>query len=318
MQERTVYLNGEFLPESQAKVSVLDCGFFIGEGVHDVTRTFRHKFFRLKDHIDRLYRSAKSIRLPLDMPPEEMERISEEVLRRNVDLLEEGDDYWFIHIATRGPTNYRWDPRQTPKPTITMFCTPLPYKGFAKFYLTGAHVVTPPTRQAPSSCYDPKIKLNYRPQIYIASAEAQLVDPEAFALLLDLEGNVTEGDGWNFFIAKDGQLITAGPKAILEGISRQTVIELAGKLGISVVEREFQLYDVYHADEAFMTATSRSILPVSRANGLRIGSGSVPGPITKRLIAAWNEMVGMDIVAQALHYGGVEQTRVVPNYAGVR
>lgn len=303
-EERVVYLSGEFLPESKAKVSVFDCGFFMGEGVHEATRTFRHKFFRLRDHIDQLYRSAKSIRLEIDMTPDEMECISREVLERNLCLLDEGDDYWFLHLVSRGLVNWRWDPGFASKPTIVMLCIPLPYHEFAKFYKSGAHVVTPPTRQVPPSCFDPKIKQNYRPQLHIATAEAKLVDPEAFALLLDLEGHVTEGAGWNFFIVRDSTLITPGPQSVLEGISRQAVIGLARQLGIPVVERDFPMYDVYHADEAFMTATSRSILPVSRANGLQIGH-MVPGPITKQLIDAWIEMVGMDFVAQALRYGGV-------------
>ena len=306
MKERIVYLNGNYLPESNAKVSIFDCGFYIGEGVHEVTRTFGHQFFKLHDHIDRLYRSLKSIRIQLHMNPDEMERISRDVLERNLPLIKEDNDYWFMHVVSRGSFNFSWEENFKQEPTIAIFCAPLPYKRFAKFYGTGAHVVTPPTRQAPPCCFDPKIKLNYRPQIFIASAEAKLVDSEAFALLLDLEGNVTEGDGWNFFIVKSGALFTASSKSILEGVSRQTVLELADELGIPKYERDFQIYDVYHADEAFMTATSRSILPISRANGIEIGNGSVPGPITTRLIEAWSEMVGMDIVAQALRYGGVQ------------
>jgi branched-chain amino acid aminotransferase len=186
-----------------------------------------------------------------------------------------------------------------------MLCTPLPYREFAKFYRIGAHVVTPPTRQVPPSCFDPKIKLTCRPQFQIGSSEAKLVDPEAFALLLDVEGNVTEGAGFNFFIVKDNTLITPGSESVLEGMSRQVVIELAEKLGIPVVERGFPMYDVYHADEAFMTATSRSIVPVARANGLQIGQTPL-GPITKRLMDTWVELVGLDFVAQALRYAGID------------
>jgi branched-chain amino acid aminotransferase len=306
MRLRTVYLNGQFLPESEAKISIFDNGFFIGEGVHEVSRTFRHRLFKLRDHLDRLYRSCKAIRIEVGISPREMEALSMQVLEENLPLIAEDDDYWFLHIVTRGSASHRWESGMQTQPTIAIFCTPLPYRGFAKFYKTGAHVVTPSTRQAPPACFDPKIKLNYRPQIYLAGAEARLMDPEAFALLLDLEGNVTEGDGWNFFLVKSGELVTPGSSSILEGISRQTVIELAGKMDIPVTERNFQLYDVIQADEAFMTATSRSILPISRINGIRLGEGLVPGPVTQRLIDSWNEMVGMDIVAQALKYGGVE------------
>lgn len=301
-EERKVYLNGNFISESEASISIFDRGFLIGEGVHDVVRTFNHKFFRLDEHIERLFESARSIGLDLEVSKSETKRISEKVLNRNLHLLDEDDDYWFFLMATRGKDKW-WTADFRSQSTLTLFCTPLPYNRFAKLYESGAHIVTPSVRQVPSSCYDPKIKLNYRPQIYLARTEVNRINPEALALMLDMEGNVTEGDGWNFFIVKDEELITAKTDSVLEGISRSVTIELAENINISVKEQKFQLHDVYNADEAFMTATSKSILPVSKVNGVSIRD-SIPGPITGRLIEAWKSLVGIDFVSQALRHSG--------------
>ena len=138
----------------------------------------------------------------------------------------------------------------------------------------------------------------------LASLEAHDVDPESYPVLLDLDGNISEGTGFNFWIVTDGVLRTAGDRSILQGVSRTTIIELARELDIPVVEEELQLYDAYNADEAFISGTSPCLLPASKIDNRPIGD-DMPGPIVKRLLAAWSEKVGVDIVGQARSQAGL-------------
>jgi branched-chain amino acid aminotransferase len=157
--------------------------------------------------------------------------------------------------------------------------------------------VTPSIRHVPPQCYDPKMKYRSRMHYYLADKEAQLVDPDAVALLLDLEGNVTETGGANFLIVQEDRIVSPSPRNILPGVSRKVVFELAAGLGIGTAEGDFQVHDVVNADEAFTTSTPYCLMPVTRANGIAIGSGR-PGPFFARLAAAWSEEVGVDILDQ--------------------
>jgi branched-chain amino acid aminotransferase len=171
----------------------------------------------------------------------------------------------------------------------------------AHYYDAGRHVVTPPTRHSHPLTLDPKIKYRSRLHFAIADAEARLVDPEAIPLMLDLDGNLAEGTGWNFFLVRKGELLTPAERNILAGISRQTTIELATKDGIRVIERDLQPYDALNADEAFITATSLCLMPVTRFNGQPIGEGR-PGPMTRRLMSLWKEYLNFDFEAQAKEF----------------
>ncbi|HTU21629.1 MAG TPA: aminotransferase class IV [Gemmataceae bacterium] len=184
-----------------------------------------------------------------------------------------------------------------PRPTVCVHTFPLPFEMWAKKMLSGAHVVTPSIRQVPPQCYDPKMKCRSRMHYYLAEQEARLVDPEASALLLDLAGNVTETSAANFLIVERGGIVSPTTVNTLTGVSRAMVHELAGKLGIPFVERDFQVYDVMNADEAFTTSTPYCLMPVTKINGVAIGNGE-PGPMTRRLLAAWSAEVGLDIEKQ--------------------
>lgn len=300
---RIVYLNGETVPESEAKISFQDSGFLLGCAVYEATRTFAHKPFKLKNHIDRLYRSMHFARIDPEMTKEQMEKTTLEVLEKNLPLIGRNEDYWIYHYVSRGlyrGLSFYANPiRQDGQATILIYCLPIEFGAFAKYYLTGVHAVTPSIRRDPPMCLDPKMKTINRLNCVLAELEARLTDPEAWSLILDIDGNIAENKGGNFFIVKDGGLRTPGPRNILCGISRQTVLELAAELKIPAKECDLQVYDAINADEAFFTTTSYCILPVTGINGLIVGDG-VPGPITKRLLAAWSEMVGVDIVQQAL------------------
>ena len=295
MREPVVYINGDFVPASAAKISVFDRGFRLGDGVFDTTRTFRHRPYKLREHLERLKRSLHFIRLDLGMSFAELEQITLEVVEQNRPLWAENDDVWIHQVISRGRL------RSTGGPTVVIMTEPLPFSSFARFYKIGVSLITPGIRHTPPQCVEPRVKTVSRLNLVLAELEAQQADPEAYALLLDLEGNITEYTSGNFFVVRQGCLITPFERTSLGGIARETVLEFAEELGIPTREADITPYDACNADEAFITSTSKCILPVGRLNGIRIGT-TVPGPVTTRLLETWSARVEVDIAAQALSH----------------
>jgi len=298
MTERTAYFNGDFVPESQVLISPNDRGFRLGDVVFDVERTFNGKVWRLTEHMNRLYRSLRYLSIDIGMPKERMVEITEEVIRRNEPLREPGGDFWVRQFVTRGIMERGYRAIDAGSPTVCVVMTPIGFGSFAHLYDQGATVLFPKARAYSSDSVDPKIKSYNRLNFVLAQLEVEHADPDAYPVLLDQQGNITENVGANFFVVTDGVLRTSRDASILQGISRMTTIELAKQLGIPVVEEELQPYDAYTADEAFLTTTSYMILPVRSVDERGMTEG-VPGPITQRLTAAWSERVGLDIVDQA-------------------
>ncbi len=298
MADYTAYFNGEYVPFSQVKIDPLDRGFMVGDVVFDVARTFDGKSFRMREHVERLYRSLKFIRLDPGLSPEEMIEISEETIRRNESLRSEVGDFTVWQFVTRGPG--RWTHSAGP-PTVCVKVSAIDFGRFGRFYDSGAHGVIPRTRSYPAESLDPKVKHYSRMNFNLAELEVADVDPDAWPILTDADGNLTEGTGYNAFIVTDGVIRTPADQSILQGVSRRTVIDLARQLHIPLVEEDLQPYDLYTADEAFFSGTSPCVLPVTRADRRQIGDGQ-PGPITRQLLAAWSETVGVDIVDQALRF----------------
>ena len=306
MEERIVYLNGAFVPESQAKVSVLDSGFNAGDGVYDVTRTFGQKPFRLREHTERLFRSLQYTRIDCGMSVEEMEKITLEVLERNKPLLHANEDLALWQVVSRGVRSSRGN-RVVGGATVTVYSVIVNFPEFASFYVEGAPIVIPSTRRIPPECLESKAKITNKMNHNMASFEAKQVDPRAIPLMLDIDGNLSETSAHNFFLVVNGKLCTPSDRNVLGGITKEAVFGLAKQLGIEIVEGNFTPYDLYTAEEAFLASTSPTIVPVRTVNGAKIGTGA-PGPMTLRLIGAWNKMVGMDIVDQALsHLDQTEQ-----------
>jgi branched-subunit amino acid aminotransferase/4-amino-4-deoxychorismate lyase len=300
MPEAQVYLNGRTIPASEAHLAIFDAGLVLGATVTEQTRTFQQRLYRLEDHLDRLFRSLHYTRIDIGLSKAELASISEELITHNARLLDEGDELGLIHFVTPGEyaayAGLTGRPART-TPTVCVHTFPLPFERWAGKMQTGAHLVTPSVRQVPPQCYDPKMKCRSRMHYYLAEKEAQMVDPEASALLLDLDGNVTETNAANFLMAERGVLASPTPANTLPGISRATVIELAGQLGIPFVERDIQVFSALNADEALLTSTPFCLMPVTRINGVPIGDGK-PGPIYRRLIEAWSRRVGVDIEQQ--------------------
>jgi branched-chain amino acid aminotransferase len=299
VSEPLVYLNGQTVPASQAHIAIFDAGIVLGATVTEQTRTFHKRLWRLEDHLDRLFRALRYTRLDIGLSKEQLAGISRQLVEHNARLLDESGELGLIHFVTAGEhAAYAGRPART-TPTVCVHTFPLPFELWAKKMRLGAHLVTPSIRHVPPQCYDPKMKYRSRMHFYLADQEARLVDPEASALLLDLAGNVTETSTANFLIVERGTLVSPTTVNTLPGVSRATVIELAGKLGIPFAERDIQVYQVVNADEAFLTSTPYGVMPVTRINGLPIGDGQ-PGPMVRRLLAAWSTEVGLDIAQQIL------------------
>lgn len=294
-----VYLSGEMLPPDQAKISVFDTAVTLGDTVTESTRTFGHRPFKLDRHIERLYKSLKVSRINAGMAPDEMTAVTLKVLEANLPHVPPHEDVWIVHNISRGMGAAAADPTLQRSPaTIIINTAPMILRDWAGFYTEGCHAVTPFSRAIPTQALDARIKNRSRLAYTLAEAEVKLVDPQAQSVILDTDGNVTENKGGNFFIWADGILKTPHARGALAGISRETVLELAGVLGIPTQVVDFQPYDIYTADEAFFTSTPYCIMPATKFNGLPVGDGAV-GPVTLRLLQAWSDLVGLDIVAQA-------------------
>ena len=297
--ERVVWFNGEFVPESRALVPYRDRSFLFGDGAFDLTRTFRHRIFRLDEHLERLYRSLRALRLDPTMPVERMREITQEVLERNRHLLDEGEDYWVGQRITRGVMKVEGDNWPHYGPTVIVECLPMPMAERAHLFRDGIQVVTPSVRRAPPEVLTPRAKSHNYLNLVMGDLEVRAQNPVGWAILMDMQGNLCEGLGSNIFLVRDGALVTPRENFVLPGISRQTVIELAGRLGIPFREADLDLYDAYNAEEAFITSTSLCVCPVASINGVALGAGAY-GPVTKRLIEAYVELVECDFVQQYL------------------
>ncbi len=294
-----VYINGEMFPPDAAKISVFDSAVTLGDTMTESTRTFGHESFKLERHVERLYKSLKVGRINPGLMPQEMTDITLEVLERNLPHVPANEDVWIVHNISRGAGALAADPTQQRSPaTVIIHTAPLILSDWAGFYTEGCHAVTPFSRAIPTQSLDARIKNRSRLAYTLAEAEVKLVDPAAQSVILDTDGNVTENKGGNFFIYADGALKTPHARGALAGISRETALELAEGLGIATQVTDFQPYDIYTAEEAFFTSTPYCIMPATKFNGLPVGDGKV-GPVTRRLLEAWSELVGLDIAAQA-------------------
>ena len=280
---RVVYLNGELVPEEDARVSVYDHGLLYGDGAFEGIRVYSGKVFKLREHIVRLYRSAHAMMINLPITEEEMEQAILTALRTNGVM----DGYVRITI-TRG-VGLGLDPRVCKTPTVIIMTDRLALYP-EEMYNEGLQVVTVSTRVPPAQALDPRIKSLGK---YVINIQAKIEANRVGAgegLMLNTEGYVAEGTGDNIFLVRDGKLVTPPPYAgILEGITRNVVMGLARDMGIPVEERLFTLFDVYVADECFLTGTAAEVIPVVKVDGRTIGTGR-PGEMTNRLIEAFRTL----------------------------
>jgi branched-chain amino acid aminotransferase len=296
---RIVHLNGRYVPAAEAAVSVFDQGVLFGDGVFEGIRVYHGRIWKAREHVDRFFDSARSLELPCPRSKEQVLQILRETCRRNG--LKDG---YLRLVLTRGEGDLGLVP---PIVRPTLFCiaatlTLYPPERVEK----GLRLITAARRRNRADCLDPQVKsLNYLGNI-MALLEARRAGMDE-ALMLNTEGDVAECAGDNIFIVRAGEIRTPPVSAgILDGITRRTVIELSGRLGIPLREDDFTLHNVYTAEECFLTGTAAEIVPVREVDGRVIGSGEA-GPVTKTLRAAFHSLVrcqGRPIDEESLETAG--------------
>jgi branched-chain amino acid aminotransferase len=282
--ESCVFINGEFLPRAEAKISVFDRGFLYGDGIFEGIRAYHGRIFRLQQHLTRLYRGAKAILLEIPMSPAELEAAVAECVRRS------GLREAYVRlVVSRGCGDLGLDPRNCHTPaTVVVIVDKLALYPEA-VYASGLEVITCFTRRNLSAALNPEVKsLNYLNNI-LAKIEVAKQNADE-GLMLNHLGFVAEATGDNVFTVREGRIVTPPVHAgLLEGITRGIVFELAAELKVPLVEEDMTLYQVYSADECFLTGTAAEIVPVRSVDGRQIGDGK-PGPITKRLMERFKEV----------------------------
>lgn len=299
---RLVFMNGDFVPEAQSKISIYDSALMFGDMVFEMTRSFGKQQFKLREHLDRLYHGIKIVRIPLQMSIKEMEKHCYETIEANEPLFSDDDEHRLMIDVSRGTLGIYQNIEGLHKgPNVIIADFPLRWtvRGMGHLFDKGINAVITSQRAIPAILMDPKVKNRSRLHYLMANIEvSQMVGEDNWALLLDPDGFIAEGTGDNFFIIKNNTIITPEGRNILRGISRTYVMEeMAPQLGMPVVEKNIEPYDVHTADEAFMTGTPFCVLPVTRLNGLPIGDGEI-GKGFRRLLGQWSKDVGIDIAAQ--------------------
>jgi len=299
---RLVNFNGEMIPETEAKISIYDSALMFGDMVFEMTRSFNKEQFKLEDHVARLYQGLRILRIPLEMSQTEMIDACHQTVDANDHLFADDDEHRLMIDVSRGLLGIYQNIEGLHKgPNVIIADFPLRWTtaSMGALFESGINMVVTSQRAIPSYLMDPKIKNRSRLFYLMANIEASLYAGENnWALLLGTDGYITEGTGDNFFIIKDGVVISPEGRDILRGISREYVMkELCLELGIPCIEKNIDQYDVYNADEAFITGTPFCMLPVTSLNGLPIGNGGV-GEIFKKLLDLWSQNTQVNIAAQ--------------------
>jgi branched-chain amino acid aminotransferase len=278
-----IYVDGKFYAEADAKVSVFDHGLLYGDGIFEGIRFYNGRVFKLDEHTERLWDSARSICLEIPMSKREMTEALLETIRQN-DLR----DGYIRQIVTRGVGNLGLNPAQCKRPSVIIIVAQIALYPEA-VYQNGLTVVTCATRRTSPGALNPAVKsLNYLNNV-MARIEANLAGADE-ALMLNEAGNVAECTADNVFLIKRGQIFTPPISAgALRGITRSVVFEIAAELGLKISEVDITRHDVFTADECFLTGTAAEVIPVIKADGRLIGNGK-PGPISARMIARFREM----------------------------
>lgn len=299
-------MNGTYVPEADARISIYDSALMFGDMVFEMTRSFNKRQFRLRDHLERLYAGVRILRIPLTVSIDELEEICLETVRQNDPVFLPTDEHRLMINVSRGPLGIYapiFGGRMEPTVVVADFPLKWTVASMGPLFDRGINAVIPSQRAIPGMLLDPKVKNRSRVHYQMANIEVSGYGGDNnWALLLDPDGYVAEGSGDNFFIVKDGIVLTPEGRNILRGISRAYIFELASELGYPCREANIEPYDVYTADEAFMTATPFCILPVTGLNHSPIGSGQ-RGRITSELLAQWSANVGVDIEQQIKDFG---------------
>jgi len=277
-----IYIDGKFYDKDNAKISVYDHGLLYGDGVFEGIRAYNGRVFRLDEHVDRMYDGAQTIMLTPPVTREEMKKIILDTLRKN-----KLKDAYIRPIITRGKGDLGLDPNKCPKPTV--ICIAETWGAmYGDLYEKGLNAITVSVRRNAPEALPTNVKsLNYLNNI-MAKIEANVKGGNE-AIIFDIRGNLSEGSGDNIFLVKGGQVRTPFVQINLNGVTRGAVFDLAKSLKIPLCEANMGYFDLYTADEVFVTGTAAEICPVTRIDGRTIGTGK-PGPVTKKLMAAYKKL----------------------------
>ena len=296
--EPQAFLNGHFVPQSAAVVSVSDAGFVQGTTVAEQLRTFGGKLFRLDEHLARLERSLEIIGVRLDISLVELGEIARELARRNHALLEPGDDLNLAMFVTPGPYPAMAPPGER-LPTVCLHTVPLPFYLWADKYGVGESLATTDIPQTAPECWPVELKCRSRMHYYLADQQARQRYPGARAVMLDAQGYVTEATTANLAIYRQGVGVLAPPREkVLPGISLAVLRELATRCSLTWNEQDLKPSDLASADEVWLASTSVCMLPVTSFNGRPIADGR-PGTWFAELIGRWSDLAKLDVISQS-------------------
>jgi len=305
MTEPQAYLNGDFIPFSDAKLPVTDLGIVYGASITEVVRTFSHRLFMLDEHLDRLFSALEYVCIEPVLEKAELKQICESVVNHNSKLVPDEQDLGLTIFITAGhnlPYLGLAEIETCRTPTVCVHTFPLAFELWDSKYETGQHLLRAKGQQLSANVFDPRIKSRSRIHLYRADKLVRMQEPKASALLFDQSGFVSETTIGNFYLVKDSVIQSPRPENILGGISQMMVVRLAKELGLRYEETDISENDILDADEALTSSTAYCLMPVTRFGDHPVSDG-VPGPVFQKLLAAWSRTVGVDIVQQARRRG---------------
>ncbi len=282
-RELLSYVNGDIVPHSQAVARLQRHGMRSSGGYYDAERTFNGQVFKLRQHLERMYDGLSFSQIDPGITIDELESTTQELLETNRSMLNPGEEFTITQVVSFDSSPPEGE---SPRADIVVYFQLMDFTTFAAGYVRGVRLVTPVTYDVPGGS---------------AQGEAKMEGQQVLPLMTSRDGSITECQGANFMFVRDGRIKLPDRHNVLPGVSMQTVLELAESLSIEVDEDEYSTYDVYMADEAFVSSTRYCMLPVATINGYGLGE-PMPGPITLKLMAAWRNLVGMDFVRQALDH----------------
>lgn len=305
MTEPQAYLNGTFIPYSDAKLAVTDLGIVYGASITEMVRTFAHQLFMLDEHLDRLYSALEYACIEPAPQKAKLKEICESVIRHNSKLLPTEQDLGLTIFVTAGhnlPYLGLAEKEICSTPTVCVHTFPLAFELWDSKYITGQHLIHAEGQQLNAKIFDPRIKSRSRIHLYRADKLVRKQEPQASALLFDELGFVSETTVGNFYLVKNSIIQSPRPENILGGISQMMVIRLAKQMGLGYEETDISENEILNADEALTSSTAYCLMPVTRYGDDPVSDG-VPGPIFKKMITAWGQIVGVDIIQQSQQRG---------------
>ena len=283
-KEWIAYVNGEYVPQSEAKLSIFDHGILYGDGVYDTYCAWNGYIFKLDEHIDRLYKSIHAFQIDMSLSREDLKKITIKVVETNREK-----NQYIKCLVTRGVGPRPLLAPVDCKTSVVVFSRPYMWmtKPGEEEKSEKARITS--IRRIPAQCLDPKAKnLNYA-NFVLAKMEAMNAGADE-AIMLDIHGFVNESPGYNIFVVKQGKLYTPPPENILMGVTRETVFEIAENDGLELIEERMVPYDLYNADEVFLSSTAGGVIPIVEIDGRIVSSGK-PGPITRKVKNSYFEMM---------------------------